>query len=112
MPTPQPTLEPTYYRLTINQVGNGTVTGAGRYRAGRTAWPSARQANHWVFTGWTGDATGSRSSISVLMDRAKSITANFMHTCDIPGFPCVGKHPGAGAQPPRQPTGERQSAPP
>ncbi len=88
------------------------MTGAGRYRAGRTAWPSARQANHWVFTGWTGDATGSRSSISVLMNEPKEITANFMHICDIPGFPCVGKHPGAGAQPPRQPTGERQSAPP
>ena len=102
----------TYYELTIGQVGSGTVTGAGRYRAGAPASPSATPASHWVFAGWSGDASGSSSSISIVMNGPRSLTATFTHTCDIPGFPCVGRHPGAGAEPPRQPAGERRSAPP
>lgn len=88
------------------------MSGAGSKPAGRRAWAYARPADHWVFTGWSGDATTTKQLVSVLMNGPKSITATFAHTCDIPGFRCVGMHPGAGAQPPRQPAGERRSAPP
>jgi uncharacterized repeat protein (TIGR02543 family) len=38
---------------------------------------TATPASGWVFTGWSGDASGSDSVISVVMDGEKSVTATF-----------------------------------
>ena len=56
---------------------HGTVTGAGEYAPDTTATVAATPAPGYLFAGWTGDATGTDNPLSVLMDTAKAITANF-----------------------------------
>lgn len=60
--------------------GAGTITGAadeGLYLAGETASLQAVPSAGWVFTGWTGAATGSSTGASVLMDQPRYVTASF-----------------------------------
>lgn len=67
------------FTLTANTAGTGygTVTGAGTYDAGTTATVTAEAATGSTFTGWSGDCTGTTNPTTVLMDRAKTCTANF-----------------------------------
>jgi uncharacterized repeat protein (TIGR02543 family) len=58
----------------------GTVSkspSAASYNAGTVVTLTATPAAGYVFTGWSGDATGTASSIDVTMDANKTITANF-----------------------------------
>jgi len=60
-----------------NGTGTGTVTGAGTYANGTKAYPTATAATTSIFTGWSGDCTGTDTPYDLLMDANKSCTATF-----------------------------------
>jgi uncharacterized repeat protein (TIGR02543 family) len=70
---------PSEYGLTINKVGNGTVTAdkPAPYHQGDIVQLSATADSGWTFTGWSGDCAGADSVCTVTMDAAKSVTATF-----------------------------------
>ncbi len=67
------------YSLTVTATpaAGGTVSGAGSYNSGDVVTVKATPATGYIFTGWSGDATGTSSSVSVTMDGNKTVTANF-----------------------------------
>lgn len=67
-----------YYTLTTQVVGQGTIEPAsGEYPEGTNLTLKAVPASGWIFSGWSGDATGSASSTQLLMDQNKSVMATF-----------------------------------
>ncbi len=67
------------YTLTVNAT-NGTVTKApdnANYNHGTTVQLNATPAAGFVFSSWSGDATGSANPLTVTMNGNKNITANF-----------------------------------
>jgi uncharacterized repeat protein (TIGR02543 family) len=56
---------------------HGTVTGSGFHLRGGTATCTATPDPGYLFTGWTGDATGTANPLAVLMDADKTIGATF-----------------------------------
>ncbi len=75
---------PSSYKLTVatNPSSLGTVTGSGTYTAGSSASFSVTQNTvqvssntRYVFTGWSGDFTGTGSSGTVTVNGAMTITA-------------------------------------
>jgi uncharacterized delta-60 repeat protein len=67
------------WTMTVNKsgTGDGTVGGAGIYVAGSTASVSATPNSSSIFTGWSGDCSGTTSPVSVIMNGDKTCTANF-----------------------------------
>ncbi|MCX6873575.1 MAG: chitobiase/beta-hexosaminidase C-terminal domain-containing protein, partial [Verrucomicrobia bacterium] len=68
------------YTLTASALSDGSITGIaadGKYLTGTTATLTAVPAAGYVFTGWTGDATGTANPLSLLMDADKTIGATF-----------------------------------
>ena len=76
------TLEATIpeYNVTININGEGEVTGAstGSYMEGSELTLTATPAEHYTFTGWTGDVTSTANPLTIVVDGNKTITANFV----------------------------------
>ncbi len=69
---------PVYYTLTINVDGNGSVNpSGGTYEEGTIITLDAIADAGNEFVAWSGDASGTNSSISITMNSDKSITANF-----------------------------------
>ncbi len=69
-----------FYSLTTTVVGNGSVSrspNAADYLPGTSVDLSASADPNWHFVGWSGDASGSSSPVSVLMDMNKIVTATF-----------------------------------
>jgi uncharacterized repeat protein (TIGR02543 family) len=69
-----------YYTLTVNVVGNGTVTISPQnatYLSGTIVSLTAVPAANWVFQGWSGDAIGVQNPVNVTMDGNKTVTATF-----------------------------------
>ena len=67
------------YTLTITSV-NGTVTkdpDQANYSHGSTVELTATPSGGYIFSGWSGDATGSANPLTITMDGNKNITANF-----------------------------------
>src|SRR5665648_619377 len=67
------------FTLNVTSV-NGTVVklpNTPTYISGTTVQLTATAATGYVFTSWTGDATGSASPLTVTMNANKNITANF-----------------------------------
>ena len=56
---------------------NGTITGAGSYSAITNAIVSAAPDPGYVFSGWTGDASGTTNPLTLLMDSNKNVGALF-----------------------------------
>jgi len=56
---------------------HGTVAGAGPYDLNATAVLTPNPSPGYVFSKWTGDATGKANPLSVVMDSDKTITAVF-----------------------------------
>nr|WP_300980186.1 Ig-like domain-containing protein [Mesotoga sp.] len=68
------------YTLTVNTVGQGTVTknpDKATYTHGEVVQLSADPADNWNFTGWSGDLAGSANPESITMNSDKTVTANF-----------------------------------
>jgi len=88
-PTPAPTSTPTpaptpaamlRYTLStsVNPSDSGTIDPAnGTYDAGTKVTLTAIPAQGRIFEHWSGDATGTSKSITLVMDSDKSVTANF-----------------------------------
>ena len=67
------------YNVTINVNGNGNVTGAntGTYLEGTELTLTATPAEHYEFTGWTGDVESTDNPLTIIVDDNKNVTANF-----------------------------------
>jgi len=71
---------PDGHELTINIVGEGSTDpeeGAHTYEEGEEVTVEATPAEGWTFVEWTGDETGTETTIDITMDDDKSITAVF-----------------------------------
>jgi len=73
----------TQYPVAVSSA-HGTTTGSGWYDAGSTASISitpttvaGASGTQYVFTGWSGDHSGSSATASLTVDSGKSITANW-----------------------------------
>ncbi|MGD9781670.1 MAG: MBG domain-containing protein [Kiritimatiellia bacterium] len=68
----------TNYQLTTASGGNGSVQPeSGWVAAGVATQILAVADRYFVFTNWTGDASGDGNPLAMTMDAAKSVTANF-----------------------------------
>ncbi|MEO0072546.1 MAG: T9SS type A sorting domain-containing protein [candidate division WOR-3 bacterium] len=70
----------TYYSLTINIVGSGSVNRDPEeewYLSSSIVELTAIPDFDWVFTGWSGDLTGSNNPEYLTMDGPKNVTATF-----------------------------------
>jgi len=68
------------YTLTVNVQGDGTTdpnAGQHSYDANAAVEVAATAADGWHFVRWQGDATGTAPTLTVTMDRGKSVTAVF-----------------------------------
>ncbi|UII31811.1 carbohydrate-binding protein [Fulvivirga ulvae] len=72
------------YTLTTSVSGSGSVSGAGTYDEGTTATVTATPAQGWSFSNWTGDASGSNTTVSIVMNSDKSVTAVFTQNVPPP----------------------------
>ncbi|UII79871.1 T9SS type A sorting domain-containing protein [Flagellimonas sp. CMM7] len=68
---------PVQYTLTTSTDGNGSVTAGGTYNAGTVVQISPTPNAGYVFSNWSGDASGASVPLSVTMDANKNIVANF-----------------------------------
>ena len=72
----------TYYNVTTSALptAGGSVSGGGSFASGSTATLTATRAIGYVFTGWSGDASGTTSPVSVVVNANKNVVANFLAT--------------------------------
>lgn len=68
---------PAQYSLVTVAGTGGTVTPGGTYNAGTTVMVSATADGTHDFAGWSADAGGAANPLGILMDRAKTVQANF-----------------------------------
>jgi hypothetical protein len=71
---------PVSYTLTVNTVGNGSVTKVpdqATFIVGDVVTLTAVADAGWEFSGWSGDGSGSNNPLLVMMDADKSIAATF-----------------------------------
>ena len=70
-------VQPAFDVLTISIIGEGSTTGAGSYAPNSEAVAVATPSPGYTFSGWSGDATGTSSSLALAMTGNKTLTANF-----------------------------------
>ena len=72
-------IPPTTYTLTTaaSPTAGGTVSGGGTYASGTAATVTATPAAGYIFVNWSGDASGTNTTTTVMMSANKSATANF-----------------------------------
>jgi len=78
---PSATFAITEYNLTVNIDGNGTVTinpDKDTHQNGDKVKLTAEAETGWIFSGWSGDATGPGNPVTITMDGDKHITAIFI----------------------------------
>ncbi|ABG59244.1 DUF6055 domain-containing protein [Cytophaga hutchinsonii] len=76
--TPSCTDAVTTYTLATTVAGSGTVSPAsGTFNAGTTQTLTATAAAGYVFSRWSGDASGTANPLSITMNANKNITATF-----------------------------------
>jgi len=73
-------VSPEQYTLTVNILGDGSVTlnpEGGTYEKGTVVQLTATPASGWQFSGWVGDLNGDTNPTSITIDGHKTITAVF-----------------------------------
>ena len=80
--TVPPDPDPTYYTLTTSaspSAGGSVSTNPGgtSFASGTQVTLTATPASGYTFSGWSGDASGTATSVTVTMDSNKTVTANF-----------------------------------
>ncbi|MEH0153121.1 T9SS type A sorting domain-containing protein [Limibacter armeniacum] len=66
------------YTLTVASSGQGSVSpSGGSFADGASVSLTATPVSGWLFSGWSGDASGSSNPLTITMDGNKSITAVF-----------------------------------
>lgn len=68
------------YKLTVNKVGNGEVQlnpGESSYLPATVVTLTAVPAPGWLFSGWSGDLSGTVNQTTITMDSNKAVTATF-----------------------------------
>lgn len=68
---------PAQYTLTTAAGSGGSVSAGGTFTAGSTAYVTATPDAAHDFVGWSGDGAGTANPLGVLMDRNKTVQANF-----------------------------------
>lgn len=91
------------YTLTVNVVGNGTVTQNPlntTYLSGTIVTLAAVAGTNWTFQGWSGDVTGTQNPMNITMNENKTVTATFTQlaqyyslTVNVAGNGTVTKNP-------------------
>ena len=72
---------PEVYTVTVEKVGEGTIEGGGEYLENSTVTLKATPAEHYEFTGWTGDVTSDENPLTITVNSDLTVTANFQeHT--------------------------------
>jgi len=69
---------------TTSPTGEGTINGAGTYKSGTIMTLTATPASGYIFTGWSGGASGTSTSITVTMNSNQSVTGNFQAQITAP----------------------------
>ena len=72
--------------VTASEGGNVNIT-EGKYDKQATVSLVASPTDGYAFTGWTGGVTSADNPLSLVMDEAKTITANFEQTIDVSSQP-------------------------
>jgi uncharacterized repeat protein (TIGR02543 family) len=75
-------------KLTVRIEGSGSVTrtpDAASYPAGETVVLSATPETGWGFDGWSGDATGEATPLTVTLNSSMTLTAHFLKFGDADG---------------------------
>ena len=68
---------PEVYTVTVEKVGEGTIEGSGEYLENSTVTLKATPAEHYEFTGWTGDVTSDENPLTITVNSDLTVTANF-----------------------------------
>jgi uncharacterized repeat protein (TIGR02543 family) len=63
--------------LTLQPATGGQISGAGSYTIGSNATLTATPASGYVFSGWSGNATGTSNPLTLLMNENKTVGAAF-----------------------------------
>jgi pectate lyase len=87
--------QPTQYTLTVSTTGSGTVSlnpAGGTYNAGTVVTLTASPSAGYVFSSWSGAATGTTNPVTVTMSSNKSVTAAFTQSGGggTPDFSMIG----------------------
>ena len=69
---------PNKYKLSVQAGSGGAVSPARTYSEGSSVSAVAIPDEGYKFSGWSGDVSGNTNPVKVIMDRDKSITANFI----------------------------------
>ena len=80
------------YTLTAEIVGQGTVTkspNSATYASGTVVNLTATPASGYVFSGWSGDVSGTSPTVAVTMNGNKSVTAAFTQITSTPAAELV-----------------------
>lgn len=76
-PTLNETSQNEFHTVNISSSNGGSVSGGGNFEKGSTATINAVAELGYIFTSWTGDGNGKSNPITITVDSAMSITANF-----------------------------------
>mgnify|MGYP006298377495 CR=1 FL=1 len=74
-------VQPDQVTLTMNVAGSGSVSppaGTHTYDEGTTLTLTATPDAGWLFDGWSGDVSGSSSSLTITLNSDTQVTANFV----------------------------------
>ncbi len=66
------------YTLTVRIVGNGRVEPSGGAYFDDNIQLNAIPDDHWVFSGWSGDVSGTANPVDIYMNESKDVTATFV----------------------------------
>jgi hypothetical protein len=74
-------IPPQQFTLTVTSEGSGDIAlnpAGGQYTEGTLVSATATPDSGWVFSGWSGDATGVINPIAIVLDSDKSLQASFI----------------------------------